>query len=209
MGITEWRMIVLFSFSAGQRCQTDIHCVSLDAYLMLHSPCLASHSHAPVVCTTISVCFRGRGWGKEKNELGREMSTGPSVLCVCKFFVFCVWALSFPHWYSRSLWILQGTSMGRRTLRPMKTQWTLQMSCHWSMWRPPEEQRRCNAHKKSITRYTSNKFERLAEWWLHDQNKVRYLALITILCLGWPSKLVTALLSPLAHQCLVLVNNDI
>lgn len=47
MGVTERGMIVLFSFSAGRRSQTDIRCVSPDTYSMLHRPRLAAHSHAP------------------------------------------------------------------------------------------------------------------------------------------------------------------
>lgn len=46
--------------------------------------CQLIHMH-PIVSTAISVCFWGRGWGGS-NAMGREMSTGPSALCV--FYVF-------------------------------------------------------------------------------------------------------------------------
>ncbi len=44
--------------------------------------------------------------------------------------------------------------MQRRTLRPMTTQWTLQMSCRWGLWGPPKTQRMCNTHRKGKTRCT-------------------------------------------------------
>lgn len=139
----------------------------------------------PAVSTTISVCFRGRGWGERKNEIGREMSTGPfSAVCIIIFLSLHL-PLStppFPHWYSRSLWILRGTSMQRRTLRPMKTQWTPQMSCHCSLWR----RRRCKAwHNTGSATYLKQVWMGVmcTGWKMSPrpkQSEVLYLALITI-----------------------------
>jgi len=81
-------MIVLFSFSAGQRCQTDIHCVSPGAYSMPHSPCLATHSHAPCCLYRYFCLFKRQKDRESKNEMNKEMSSGLSAHSLRYHYVF-------------------------------------------------------------------------------------------------------------------------
>lgn len=74
----------------------------------------------------------------ETTTVGLESNSSPSYCLQLNSIIFtdaseellfiswlCFFFLS--QWYSRSLWILQGTSKGKRSPRAMKTQWTLQM----------------------------------------------------------------------------------
>lgn len=122
----------------------------------------------PVVSTTISVCFRGRGRGGGAKMRWLEKCLQALQYCVyyTSFYLSSEYLL-FPRWYSRSLWISHGTSTTRRTLRPTTTRWTRRTSCRWSLWRLPQKQRRCNAprrrhdalHLTVGRQYTSSKFD--------------------------------------------------
>lgn len=78
-------MIVLFSFSAGQRCQTDIHCVN-DAYLMLHRLRLVIHSYALCSPPLFLGVFEAEGGGGQEEERG-EMR--PLCTCIISFCLAC------------------------------------------------------------------------------------------------------------------------
>lgn len=64
----------------------------------------------------------------------------------------------------RFLWTLPDTSR-RRTLRPTTTQWTLQMRCHWGLWRPRQQLRTSKTTFSILTTYTSGPSLQIAFKW--------------------------------------------